>query len=147
MVFQKYKKITFLKKKKKKKKKKLSLWFSKNMKKLHFSKKKKKKKSLWFSKIQKIICISTLFIVADESKRVVEVSVSSYHGANAFREDLVHGFILVYSSKRKASLSALKAFSANIPNLPIQVLAVTESGSASAFFGSELTQQLMTEGW
>ncbi|KAF2348819.1 hypothetical protein FHG87_020426 [Trinorchestia longiramus] len=142
----------------------------------------------------------------DESKRVVEVSVSSYHGAHAFREELVHGFILVYSAKRKASLSALKAFSANIPNLPIQVnpnpnlpmqvnpnpnlpmqvnhhpnlpiqvkvnpnlpmqvnpnpnlaiqvnphsnlpiqvLAVTESGSASAFFSSELTQQLMTEG-
>ena len=57
----------------------------------------------------------------DECKRVVEVSVSSYHGANAFREDLVHGFILVYSAKRRASLSALKAFSSNIPNLPIQV--------------------------
>ncbi|XP_047740430.1 rho GTPase-activating protein 190 isoform X12 [Hyalella azteca] len=82
----------------------------------------------------------------DESKRVVEVCVSSYHGALAFREELVHGFILVYSAKRRASLAALKAFSANIPNLPIQVLAVTESGSASAFFGSEVTQQLMTEG-
>lgn len=51
----------------------------------------------------------------------MEVIVSSYHGANAFREDLVHGFILVYSTKRKASLATLRAFSANIPNLPIQV--------------------------
>ena len=59
--------------------------------------------------------------VSDDCKRRVEVIVSSYHGANAFREDLVHGFILVYSTKRKASLATLRAFSANIPNLPIQV--------------------------
>ncbi|MPC45067.1 Rho GTPase-activating protein 190 [Portunus trituberculatus] len=56
----------------------------------------------------------------NDCKRRVEVIVSSYHGANAFREDLVHGFILVYSTKRKASLATLRAFSANIPNLPIQ---------------------------
>ncbi|CAL4066050.1 unnamed protein product, partial [Meganyctiphanes norvegica] len=56
----------------------------------------------------------------DDCKRGVEVIVSSYHGAVDFREDLVHGFILVYSTKRKASLASLRAFSANIPNLPIQ---------------------------
>ncbi|XP_068241328.1 rho GTPase-activating protein 190 isoform X21 [Palaemon carinicauda] len=82
----------------------------------------------------------------DDCKRRVEVIVSSYHGANAFREDLVHGFILVYSTKRKASLATLRAFSANIPNLPIQILAVTETSSASAFFGSDISQQLITEG-
>ena len=43
-----------------------------------------------------------------ESKRRVEVTVSSFHGANAFRDELVHGFILVYSTKRKASLATLK---------------------------------------
>lgn len=42
------------------------------------------------------------------SKRKVEVIMSSYHGANAFREELVHGFILVYYAKRKASLATLK---------------------------------------
>lgn len=62
--------------------------------------------------------------LTDDCKRRVEVIVSSYHGANAFREELVHGFILVYSTKRKASLATLRAFSANIPNLPIQVQAV-----------------------
>ena len=43
-----------------------------------------------------------------ESKRRVEVIISSFHGANAFRDELVHGFILVYSTKRKASLATLK---------------------------------------
>ncbi|KAK8736140.1 hypothetical protein OTU49_004842 [Cherax quadricarinatus] len=81
----------------------------------------------------------------DDCKRRVEVIVSSYHGANAFREDLVHGFILVYSTKRKASLATLRAFSANIPNLPIQILAMTDTNSASAFFGSDISQQLITE--
>ncbi|KAG0728069.1 Rho GTPase-activating protein 190 [Chionoecetes opilio] len=82
----------------------------------------------------------------DECKRRVEVIVSSYHGANAFREDLVHGFILVYSTKRKASLATLRAFSANIPNLPIQILAMTDTSSATAFFKSDISQQLITEG-
>lgn len=63
------------------------------------------------------------------------------------RDDLVHGFILVYSTKRKASLATLVAFSQNIPNLPIQILAVTETGgAASAFFSSELSHQLITAG-
>lgn len=81
-----------------------------------------------------------------DSKRKVEVIISSYHGANAFRDDLVHGFILVYSSKRKASLATLNAFSMNIPNLPIQIMAVTDSGGANAFFNSDLSHLLMTEG-
>ncbi|CAH0558065.1 unnamed protein product [Brassicogethes aeneus] len=81
-----------------------------------------------------------------DSKRKVEVIVSSFHGANAFREDLVHGFILVYSTKRKASLATLNAFSMNIPNLPIQILAVTEAGGATAFFNDDLSQLLITEG-
>ncbi|XP_066996552.2 rho GTPase-activating protein 190 isoform X2 [Anabrus simplex] len=81
-----------------------------------------------------------------DSKRKVEVIISSFHGANAFREELVHGFILVYSTKRKASLATLNAFSMNIPNLPIQILAVTDSGGANAFFSSDLSHLLITEG-
>lgn len=34
----------------------------------------------------------------------------------------------------------------NIPNLPMQIMAITDSGSANAFFNSELSQLLMTEG-
>ncbi|XP_058794856.1 rho GTPase-activating protein 190 isoform X2 [Phymastichus coffea] len=88
-----------------------------------------------------------------ESKRRVEVTISSFHGANAFRDELVHGFILVYSTKRKASLATLKqnlfgfsAFSHNIPNLPIQIMAVTDSGGANAFFNNDLSHHLITEG-
>ncbi|XP_011307002.1 rho GTPase-activating protein 190 isoform X5 [Fopius arisanus] len=81
-----------------------------------------------------------------ESKRRVEVIISSFHGANAFREELVHGFILVYSTKRKASLATLNAFSMNIPNLPIQIMAVTDTGGANAFFSSDLSHLLITEG-
>ena len=67
-----------------------------------------------------------------DSKRKVEVILSSYHSADDFRDELIHGFILVYSTKRKASLATLSAFSSNIPELPIQVLAVTESNSSLA---------------
>lgn len=34
----------------------------------------------------------------------------------------------------------------NIPNLPMQMLAITESASASAFFSSEMCQLLITDG-
>ncbi|XP_012277348.1 rho GTPase-activating protein 190 isoform X12 [Orussus abietinus] len=81
-----------------------------------------------------------------ESKRRVEVIISSFHGANAFRDELVHGFILVYSTKRKASLATLNAFSMNIPNLPIQIMAVTDTGGANAFFSNDLSHALITEG-
>ncbi|XP_076636409.1 rho GTPase-activating protein 190 isoform X1 [Colletes latitarsis] len=81
-----------------------------------------------------------------ESKQRVEVIISSFHGANAFRDELVHGFILVYSTKRKASLATLNAFSMNIPNLPIQIMAVTDTGGATAFFSNDLSHLLITEG-
>lgn len=38
------------------------------------------------------------------------------------------------------------AFSKSIANVPIQIVAVTESGSASAFFSSDLSQQLIRDG-
>lgn len=34
----------------------------------------------------------------------------------------------------------------NIPNLPIQIMAVTDTGGANAFFSSDLSHLLMTEG-
>ncbi len=43
-----------------------------------------------------------------EAKRKVEVILSSYHSANDFRDELIHGFILVYSTKRKASIATLR---------------------------------------
>ena len=46
--------------------------------------------------------------LGDVKKRKVEVILSSYHSATEFREELVHGFILVYSTRRKASLAVLR---------------------------------------
>ena len=77
-----------------------------------------------------------------DSKRKVEVILSSYHSAMDFRDELIHGFILVYSVKRRASLSTLTAFSLNIPELPIQLLAVSDDD----FINSDITSQLITEG-
>jgi len=75
--------------------------------------------------------------------------LSSYHSAIEFREELVHGFILVYSSRRKASIATLSAFSMNIPELPIQIVAVTESASKANVnmqHANELSQMLVAEG-
>lgn len=88
----------------------------------------------------------TFELFLGDSKRRVEVILSSYHGANSFRDELIHGFILLYSTKRKASLATLNAFSMNIPNLPMQMVALTEPGGVNSFFNSELCQILITEG-
>ena len=84
----------------------------------------------------------TLETQLGDTKRKVEVILSSYHSAMDFRDELIHGFILVYSVKRRASLSTLTAFSLNIPELPIQLLAVSDED----FVNDELTPQLLTEG-
>lgn len=34
----------------------------------------------------------------------------------------------------------------NIPNLPMQLLAITDNGGASAFFTNDVCQMLITEG-
>ncbi|XP_074660547.1 rho GTPase-activating protein 190-like [Tubulanus polymorphus] len=82
-----------------------------------------------------------------DGKRKIDVNVTSYHGASSLvNMELFHGYILVYSAKRKASLAALKVFLAANPQAPILILAVTESGGANAFFANEFTQSLITEG-
>lgn len=34
----------------------------------------------------------------------------------------------------------------NIPNLPMQLMAITDSGTANSFFNNDLCQMLITEG-
>lgn len=52
----------------------------------------------------------TLETYLDESKRKVEVILASYHNAsNIVQEELYHGYILVYSAKRQASLATLRS--------------------------------------
>ena len=51
----------------------------------------------------------TLETYLDSSKRRVEVTLLSYHGAKLVKEEILYnGYILVYSAKRRASLSALR---------------------------------------
>ena len=94
-------------------------------------------------------------VLVGDAKRKIEVIISSYHSATDFREELIHGFILVYSTKRKASLATLSTFSMNIPELPIQVLAVTEdsqyqqqyqASSATLSQQPDLEARLISEG-
>ncbi|XP_077548931.1 rho GTPase-activating protein 190 isoform X4 [Haemaphysalis longicornis] len=84
------------------------------------------------------------------SKRCVQVRLASYHEASAAHraeQPLLHGLVLVYSAQRRASLATLGAFAKGLPPvLPLQVVAVTAEAAASAFFSSELAQQLLREG-
>merc|ERR1719402_1774656 len=81
-----------------------------------------------------------------DSVKKVEVILSSYHSAVDFREELIHGFILVYSTRRRASIATLSAFSINIPELPIQIVAVTEGIGSNNVYSADLSQSLIAEG-
>lgn len=43
-----------------------------------------------------------------DSKKRVEFIITSYHGINQYRDELIHGFIFFYSAKRRSSLANLK---------------------------------------
>lgn len=43
-----------------------------------------------------------------DSKKRVEFVIQSYHSASTFRDELIHGYALVYSTKRKSSLANMK---------------------------------------
>ena len=81
------------------------------------------------------------------STKVIELILTSYHGAQAFRDELLHGFILVYSTQRRASLATLAAFSRNIPNTPTQMIGITDE-APNMLYGSseEVPQELTSEG-
>ncbi|XP_019844517.2 rho GTPase-activating protein 190 isoform X2 [Bactrocera dorsalis] len=81
-----------------------------------------------------------------DSKKRIEFILSSYHGINQYREELIHGYIYFYSGKRRSSLSNLSVLAVQNSNIPLQIIAVTESGGANAFFNSEICQFLITEG-
>ncbi|XP_049595635.1 rho GTPase-activating protein 5 isoform X1 [Syngnathus scovelli] len=84
--------------------------------------------------------------IIGESRRRIQVTVLSYHSAIGVRKDeLVHGYILVYSAKRKASMATLRAFLAEVQDvIPVQMVAVTDS--QADFFENDDIKELMTEG-
>lgn len=81
-----------------------------------------------------------------DSKKRVEFIISSYHGHHQYRDELIHGYIFLYSAKRRASLTNLSVLIAQYTNIPLQIIAITETGGANAFFSSDICQFLITEG-
>ncbi|XP_010891249.1 rho GTPase-activating protein 5 [Esox lucius] len=84
-------------------------------------------------------------IIGDRRRRI-QVTVLSYHSSIGIRKDeLVHGYILVYSAKRKASMAMLRAFLAEVQDvIPVQMVAITDS--QADFFENDSIKELMTEG-
>ncbi|XP_031588690.1 rho GTPase-activating protein 35 [Oreochromis aureus] len=62
-------------------------------------------------------------------KQNIELSLLSFHSSLALRKTgLIHGYIAVYSTRRKASMETLCAFLCEVQDIiPIQLLAVGES--------------------
>ncbi|XP_028294720.1 rho GTPase-activating protein 5 [Gouania willdenowi] len=84
--------------------------------------------------------------IIGDTRRRIQVTILSYHSAIGVRKDeLVHGYILVYSAKRKASMATLRAFLAEVHDvIPVQMVAITDS--QADFFENDSIKELMTEG-
>ncbi|XP_015230758.1 PREDICTED: rho GTPase-activating protein 5 isoform X1 [Cyprinodon variegatus] len=84
--------------------------------------------------------------IIGEGRKRIQVTILSYHSAIGVRKDeLVHGYILVYSAKRKASMATLRAFLAEVQDvIPVQMVAITDS--QADFFENDAIKELMTEG-
>ncbi|KAJ6663561.1 hypothetical protein lerEdw1_009640 [Lerista edwardsae] len=79
-------------------------------------------------------------------KRRIELSLLSYHSSFSIRKSwLVHGYILFYSAKRKASLAMLRAFLCEVQDIiPVQIVALT-NGSIDVL-DNDLSREQLTEG-
>ncbi|XP_007437533.1 rho GTPase-activating protein 35 [Python bivittatus] len=79
-------------------------------------------------------------------KRRIELSLLSFHSAFSIRKSwLVHGYILFYSAKRKASLAMLRAFLCEVQDIiPVQIVALTD-GSVDVL-DNDLSREQLTEG-
>ncbi|XP_066494500.1 rho GTPase-activating protein 35 [Tiliqua scincoides] len=79
-------------------------------------------------------------------KRRIELSLLSYHSSFSIRKSwLVHGYILFYSAKRKASLAMLRAFLCEVQDIiPVQIVALTD-GSIDVL-DNDLSRDQLTEG-
>lgn len=70
-----------------------------------------------------------LDLTIGSQKQNIDLSVFSFHSSFSLRKTkLVHGYILVYSARRKASMETLCAFLCEVQDIiPIQLVAVAES--------------------
>uniref|UniRef100_A0A3P9H8W4 Rho GTPase-activating protein 35 n=1 Tax=Oryzias latipes TaxID=8090 RepID=A0A3P9H8W4_ORYLA len=76
----------------------------------------------------------------------IELSLLSFHSSFSLRKSgLVHGFIAVYSARRKASMETLCAFLCEVQDIiPVQLLAVAESQMELS--DSESAKEQVSEG-
>ncbi|XP_052432568.1 rho GTPase-activating protein 35 [Carassius gibelio] len=79
-------------------------------------------------------------------RQSIDLTVLSYHSSFSLRKSrLVHGYIAVYSAKRKASMETLCAFLCEVQDIiPVQLLAVAETQSELA--DSEAVREQLGQG-
>ncbi|CAL1547999.1 unnamed protein product [Lymnaea stagnalis] len=75
-------------------------------------------------------CITLDLFLEPTSKQKVEIEVASFHGGNRLHQGLFHGYILVFSARRKASLATLRAFADTLLEVPKLIVAVVDSGAS-----------------
>ncbi|XP_052824779.1 rho GTPase-activating protein 190 isoform X23 [Octopus bimaculoides] len=85
-------------------------------------------------------------IFLDDLRVRLNIMLTSYHGANLMRDTLFHGYVLIYSAQRQASLSTMRAFAAHLQHqIPILVLAIADS-IGTALLHDENVTTLISEG-
>ncbi|XP_062409234.1 rho GTPase-activating protein 35 [Sardina pilchardus] len=79
-------------------------------------------------------------------KQSIDLSLLSYHSSFSLRKSrLVHGYIAVYSAKRKASMETLCAFLCEVQDIiPVQLIAVGESQGELADF--DMAREQVSQG-
>uniref|UniRef100_A0A8C5X3W6 Rho GTPase-activating protein 35 n=1 Tax=Malurus cyaneus samueli TaxID=2593467 RepID=A0A8C5X3W6_9PASS len=79
-------------------------------------------------------------------RRRVELSLLSYHASFGLRKSrLVHGYIVFYAAKRKASLATLRAFLGDVQDIvPVQLVALAD-GSAD-LLDNDVSREQLAEG-
>ncbi|XP_042201939.1 rho GTPase-activating protein 35 [Callorhinchus milii] len=87
-----------------------------------------------------------LELAVGSGRKRLELSMFSYHSSFSLRKSqLVHGYIVFYLARRKASLAMLRAFLSDVQDIiPIQLAAVTE-GAAEGPEG-DVTREQLEEG-
>lgn len=90
-------------------------------------------------------------IMINGQLKKVEFLLTSYHNAITYRDELLHGFFLVFSTMRRASFTALKSFTNNIPNTPTVIYGqIVDSNllllaDQQLYFDEDLSGQLVQQ--
>ncbi|XP_062368482.1 rho GTPase-activating protein 35 isoform X2 [Cinclus cinclus] len=79
-------------------------------------------------------------------RRRVELSLLSYHASFGSRKSrLVHGYIVFYAARRKASLATLRAFLADVQDIvPVQLVALADA--SADLLDNDVSREQVAEG-